>query len=302
METTVAVARRRRQLWPAVRGWLFIGPVVLGTLIFNVLPLFPTFYASFTSWNGLGAPQWIGLGNYERAFSGRDDVLLQSLRNTVVFTIGYVPIAIVVGLGLALLANERLRAITLFRALFFLPVVTSVVAVGIVWRWIFNAQFGVLNWGLDQIGVDGPRWLGDPAWAMVAVIVVSVWQVMGYNMVILLAGLQGIPQELLEAASIDGAGVWTRFRRITLPLLTPTVFFLVIISVINSFQVFGLIFVMTGGGPGTATHVYVYHLWREAFQVRNMGYAAALSFLLFAVILLITWVQWRLSKRWVHYQ
>ena len=295
-------ARRQRRAWPAVRGWLFIGPVVLGTLIFNVLPLIPTIYASFTTWNGLGAPQWVGFANYQRAFSGRDDVLLVGLKNTMLFTVGYVPFAIAVGLALALLANERLRGIIAFRALFFLPVITSVVAVGMVWRWIFNTPFGVANWGLAQVGIAGPRWLGDPTWAMIAVIIVSVWQVMGYNMVILLAGLQGVPQELLDAASIDGAGRLRRFWHITIPLLTPTIFFLSIIAVINSFQVFGLIYVMTGGGPGTATTVYVYQIWREAFQLRNMGYAAALSWLLFMVILAITWVQWRLAKRWVHYQ
>jgi len=297
-----AQAARKRPIWPAIRGWLFIGPVVLGTIIFNVLPLFPTLYASFTSWNGLGDPQWIGLANYQKLFSGRDPVLLVSLKNTVVFTVGYVPVAILVGLGLALLANQQIRGIVIFRALFFLPVITSVVAVGIVWRWIFSSPFGVLNWALAQIGIVGPRWLGDPTWAMIAVIIVSVWQVMGYNMVILLAGLQGVPQELLEAASIDGAGRFRRFRHVTVPLITPTIFFLSIIAVINSFQVFGLIYVMTGGGPGSSTNVYVYYLWKEAFQLREMGYAAAMSWLLFVVILAVTLVQWRLGKRWVHYQ
>ena len=295
-------ARRQRRTWPAIRGWLFIGPVVLGTLIFNVLPLIPTIYASFTTWNGLGAPQWVGFANYQRAFSGQDAVLLVGLKNTILFTIGYVPFAIAVGLALALLANERLRGIIAFRALFFLPVITSVVAVGMVWRWIFNSPFGVANWGLAQVGVAGPRWLGDPTWAMIAVIIVSVWQVMGYNMVILLAGLQGVPQELLDAASIDGAGRLRRFWHVTIPLLTPTIFFLSIIAVINSFQVFGLIYVMTGGGPGTSTTVYVYQIWKEGFQLRNMGYAAALSWLLFMVIMVVTWVQWRMAKRWVHYQ
>jgi multiple sugar transport system permease protein len=297
-----AQAGRRRSVWPAIRGWLFVGPVVLGTLIFNVLPLFPTVYASFTTWNGLGNLQWVGLANYQKIFAGRDPVLLVSLKNTIIFTIGYVPVAILVGLGLALLANQQLRGIVVFRALFFLPVITSVVAVGIVWRWIFSSPFGVMNWSLAQVGVSGPRWLGDPVWAMIAVILVSVWQVMGYNMVILLAGLQGVPQELLEAASIDGAGRVRRFWHITVPLLTPTIFFLSIIAVINSFQVFGLIYVMTGGGPGSSTNVYVYYLWKEAFQLREMGYAAAMSWLLFLVILVITLVQWRLAKRWVHYQ
>lgn len=287
---------------PVVRGWLFIGPVVLGTLLFNVLPLLPTFYASFTSWNGLGAPSWIGFSNYVRALGGEDDLFLKTLRNTLIYTIGYVPLGIAVGLALALITNVQLPGMSFFRGLFFLPVVTSLVAVGMVWRWIFNWRFGPLNWGLEQIGIEGPRWLGQPTWAMVAVIVAGVWASMGYNMVILLAGLQGIPRELLDAASVDGANTWARFRHITLPLLTPSIFFLSILSVIGSFQVFALIYVMTGGGPGSATYVYIYNIWQQAFQARNMGYASALAVLLFLVIAAITWFQWRMSKRWVHYQ
>jgi ABC-type sugar transport system permease subunit len=302
MATTTLASSPRRRLWPAVRGWLFIGPVVLGTLVFNILPLAPTLILSFMDWNGLGAPQWTGVSNYVRALTGQDDVFYISLRNTIAFTIAFVPLAMLLGLALALLVNERLRGITVFRALFYLPVITSVVAVGIVWRWIFNSQFGVLNWALSLIGIDGPRWLGDPRWAMTSIIIVSMWHAMGYNMVILLAGLQGIPQELTDAASIDGAGAWARFRSVTLPLLTPTIFFLLVISIIGSFQVFGLIFAMTGGGPGTATYVYVYHLYKEAFGLQRMGYGAALSWMLFVAIALITWFQWRTSKRWVHYQ
>jgi multiple sugar transport system permease protein len=295
-------ARYRRRIWAAIRGWLFIGPVVFGTLLFNILPLLPTFYASLTSWNGLGAPKWVGLANYERALGGGDDVFLKSLQNTIIYTIGYVPLGIVVGLALALLTNQRLPGISFFRGLFFLPVVTSLVAVGMIWRWIFNWHFGPLNWGLTQVGIPAPRWLGDPTWAMVAVIITGVWASMGYNMVILLAGLQNIPQDLLDAASVDGAGTWARFRNVTLPLLTPAIFFLSILSVIGSFQVFALIYVMTGGGPGSATFVYIYHLWQQAFQLRNMGYASALAVMLFAVIAAITAFQWQMSKRWVFYQ
>lgn len=293
---------RRQRMGPVLRGWMFIGPVVFGTLIFNVLPLLPTFYVSFTSWNGLGAPSWIGLSNYTRALGGGDDLFLKTLQNTIIYTLGYVPLGIAVGLVLALITNLQLPAMTFFRGLFFLPVVTSLVAVGMVWRWIFNWRFGPINWGLEQLGIEGPRWLGHPTWAMVAVIIAGVWASMGYNMVILLAGLQGIPRELLDAASVDGAGVWSRFRHITLPLLTPSIFFLSILSVIGSFQVFALIFVMTGGGPGSATYVYIYNIWQQAFQARNMGYAAALAVLLFIAIASITWFQWRMSKRWVHYQ
>jgi multiple sugar transport system permease protein len=293
---------RLRKMWPAIRGWLFIGPVVVGTFLFNVLPLLPTLYTSFTSWNGLGGPTWIGLANYQRALSGADDVFLTSLKNTIVYTIGYVPLGIVIGLALALLTNQNLPGISFFRGVFFLPVVTSLVAVGMVWRWIYNTQFGALNWGLAQIGIEGPRWLGDPVAAMAAIIMTGVWSSMGYNMVILLAGLQNIPQDLLDAAAIDGAGRWSRFRNVTLPMLTPTIFFLSILAVIGSFQVFALILVMTDGGPGSATYVYIFNLWQQAFQLRNMGYGSALAVMLFVVIAAITAFQWKMSKRWVFYQ
>jgi multiple sugar transport system permease protein len=291
-----------RKAWPTIRGWLFIGPVVLGTFLFNVLPLLPTFYTSFTNWNGLGAPEWIGLANYQRALGGGDDVFMKSLRNTLVYTIGFVPIGIAIGLGLAMLTNRSLPGISFFRGLFFLPVVTSLVAIGMVWRWIFNTQFGALNWMLAQVGIEGPRWLGDPTAAMIAVIITGVWSSMGYNMVILFAGLQNVPQDLLDAAAVDGAGAWSRFCNVTLPMLTPTLFFLSILAVIGSFQVFALIYVMTGGGPGSATYVYIFNLWKEAFGLRNMGYGSALAVLLFLVIAAITALQWRMSKRWVFYQ
>jgi multiple sugar transport system permease protein len=289
-------------MWPTIRGWLFIGPVVLGTFLFNVLPLLPTLYTSFTSWNGLGAPEWIGLENYQRALSGSDPLFVVSLQNTIVYTIGYVPLGIIVGLALALLTNQRVPGMTIFRGIIFLPVVSSLVAIGMVWRWIYNRQFGALNWGLSQIGIEGPNWLGDPAMAMIAIIITGVWASMGYNMVILLAGLQNIPQDLLDAAAVDGAGRWSRFRNVTLPMLTPTIFFLSILAVIGSFQVFTLILVMTNGGPGRATFVYIFNLWQQAFFSRNMGYGSALAVLLFVVIAAITAFQWQMSKRWVFYQ
>ncbi|MEZ4730099.1 MAG: sugar ABC transporter permease [Caldilineaceae bacterium] len=297
MQQTARVKRRRKLL----EGWLFIGPVVVGTLLFNVLPLFPTMYTSLTFWNGLSAPSWIGLENYRFALT-QDMSFMTSLRNTVVYAVGAVPGAIIAGLALALIVNERLPGMLVARGLFFLPVVTSVVAVGMVWRWIFNWQFGLINATLETLGIIGPRWLSDPTMAMVAVIIVAIWQQMGYNMVLFLAGLQGIPPSLEEAAMIDGANAWWRFWHITLPLLTPTIFFVLIISVIGSFQIFGLIYTMTGGGPGAATYVYVYHMWYEGFQRSKFGYGAALAWMLFVVIALITWFQWWMGKRWVFYQ
>lgn len=285
-----------------VRGWLFIGPVVLGTLLFNVLPVIPTLVTSFADWNGLTAPRFTGFANYREMFSGADPLFGRSLVNTVLYTAGYVPVGIGVGLGLALLVNNGLRGMAFFRALIFLPYVTSLVAVGIVGRWVFSDQYGVINNLLASVGVTGPHWLGERGWAMTAVIVTAIWANMGFNMVIILAGLQGVPDTLLEAATLDGAGRFARLRHVTLPFLTPTLFLLLILQTIGSFQVFALILVMTGGGPGDGTYVYIYHLWYEAFTLRKMGYASAMAVVLFVVLLAITWAQNRLARRWVFYQ
>jgi ABC-type sugar transport system permease subunit len=295
-------AARRRAVARNVQGWLFVGPVVLGTLVFHILPMVPTVYASFTNWDGLNPPQWVGLANYDRALGGHDPNFTIGVTNTLLYLVGRVPGGILVGLLLALLVNERLRGITLVRAVFYLPVVSSVVAVGVVWRWIFNEQYGLLNTTLDLLNVAGPRWLTDQTWAKVAVVIVAIWHSMGYTMVLFLAGLQNIPPSLEEAAAIDGAGAWQRFRHVKLPLLTPTLFFVVIISIIGSFQVFNLIYVMTKGGPGTATYVYVYHMWQEGFQLHKFGYGSALAWMLFLVIAFVTFVQWKLQDRWVFYK
>jgi multiple sugar transport system permease protein len=293
---------RKSTSWPAIRGWLFIGPVVLGTLLFNVLPMLPTLYTSFTNWDGINPPRWIGADNYHKIFSGGDPEFMRSLINTIIYTVAYVPVGIAVGLVLALLVNRKARGMTLFRALFFIPVVTSLVAIGMVWRWIFDAQYGVLNWLLSLVGITGPHWLGESVPAMTAVLITGIWAIMGYNMVILLAGLQGVPIELIDSSKVDGAGAVSRFRHVMLPVLTPSLFFLLIISTIGSFQVFALIFVMTSGGPGDSTYVYLYELWYQTFQRGNMGFGSAMAVLLFLVLGAITWVQWRLSKRWVFYQ
>lgn len=289
---------RRRNL----RGWMFIGPVVLGTLIFNVLPVAPTLVTSFTDWDGLSAPNFTGVANYKEMFSGQDPLFGKSLINTAIYTVGYVPVGIIIGIALALLVNNRLRGMAVIRALIFLPYVTSLVAVGVVSRWVFSDQYGIINAILATVGITGPHWLGEPGAAMAAVIATAIWANMGFNMIIVLAGLQGVPETLIEAATLDGAGPFSRFVHVTLPFLTPTIFMLLILQTIGSFQVFALILVMTGGGPGDGTYVYIYHLWYEAFTLRRMGYASALAIVLFAVLLAVTWIQNRLSKRWVFYQ
>jgi multiple sugar transport system permease protein len=295
-------ARRQGARRNLLRGWLFIGPVVLGTLIFNVIPVFPTIVASFTDWDGLTGPKYIGVSNYKEMFGGGDPLFWRSLLNTGIYTVAYVPVGIIVGLLLALLVNNRLKGMPVIRALIFLPYVTSLVAVGVVAKWVFSEQYGIVNVLLAKVGITGPHWLNQPTAAMTAIIVTAIWASMGFNMIIMLAGLQGVPVELLEAATLDGAGRFGRLRYVTFPFLTPTIFLLTILQTIGSFQVFALVLIMTSGGPGDATYVYIYHLWYEAFTLQRLGYASALAMVLFVVMMAVTWMQNRLSKRWVFYQ
>jgi len=244
---------------------------------------------------------FVGLQNYVQLLV-EDQIFRQVLRNTAYYVLGTVPAGLVLSLLLALAMNARIRGITLFRAIFFIPVISSSVAVAMMWRWLFNSDFGLINVGLAALGLPAIPWLSSTAWAMPAVIIMAIWKNLGYNMVIFLAGLQGIPQELYEAAAIDGAGGVARFRHITLPMLAPTTFFILVISVIGSFQVFDLAFILTAGGPGNATNTIVMYIYNQAFQFFHMGYAAAIAWLLFIIIFTITLLQMRLQKRWVYYE
>ena len=292
-------ARRRRSRRQTIEGWLFIGPVVLGILTFQFVPVMVSVYASFTDWSGLSDPDFIGLGNYQRMPG--DSLLLTTVANTFYFSAGFIPLSIGLGLGLALLCSGKLRGMPFFRTAFFVPYVVNIVVVSLIWFWFYAPSNGVINGLLSLVGVDGPAWLASSTWAMPAVIITSVWQGVGFPMIILLGGLQGIPSALHEAAAIDGASSWRRFRSVTLPLLTPHLFFLVVTQFITSFQIFGIIFVMTDGGPGNATTVYIYYLYQNAFAYGRMGYASALAVVLFLFVGLVTAVQWRLQRRWVFY-
>jgi multiple sugar transport system permease protein len=294
--------RRKRIKWRRhIEGWLFIGPVILGITVFQLAPIVVSIFASFTDWNGLTSPEVVGIDNYDKLI--RDDPFFrETVRNTLYFVAGHIPLTIIMAMALALLCNSQMRGISLFRTAYFIPAVSNVVAVSVVWFWFYQPRDGVINGLLEQIGVDGPAWLSDIQWAMPAVIIVSVWQGVGYPMVILLAGLQGIPDSLYDASKVDGSTARQRFFDITLPLLTPTLFFLLITQFISSFQVFGIIFVMTNGGPANATSVYIYYLYENAFSFGRMGYASAMAWLLFIAIALITFIQWKLQKRWVFYE
>lgn len=292
--------RLSRQVKRDIEGWLFISPVAIGVLAFYIGPILYSLYTSFTNADGLTPSDWVGFFNYNRLLT-RDDAFRQTLLTTLYYVAGHIPLTLGLALSLALLCNRKLPGVTLFRTAYFLPVVTNVVAISLVWSFLFYPDSGPLDWLIGLFGADGPSWLSSTTWAMPAVIIVSVWFGVGYPMVILLAGLQGIPEVYYEAAKVDGASAWWRFRSITIPLLTPTFFFLTITQFIASFQVFGIIYVMTSGGPANATEVYIHNLYKNAFQFSRMGYASAMAWILFVVIAVISFTQWKLQKYWVHY-
>jgi len=250
-------------------------------------------------WNLLQPPEFVGLANFERLIG--DPGFHRALIHTVQFVVGYLPLVLVGGLAIALGLHRASRGIAFYRTAYFLPVVTSWVVVALMWRWLLNPSGGIVNWGLGLAGIEGPGWWADPGWAMPSIILASAWKDLGFVMVIFLAGLQAIPQDYYEAASIDGAGRWARFRHITLPLLSPATFFVVVISLINSFQVFDQVWVMTGGGPANASTVVVTEVVRNAFSYGQLGYASAMSWILFVAILAMTLLQFRLQRRWVTY-
>lgn len=288
--------RRRYDL----EGYLFLAPDLIGTLLFAVGPVFAALALGFFAWDVLTPPRFIGIGNYQELF--RDDVFREVLRNTTVFVLGSVPLRTALALLLAIVLNQGIRGVAFFRGAFFLPTITSAVAAAVVWRWIYEPNFGLLNSLLYAIGVaHPPNWLSSPVWAMPALILLSVWQGVGFQMVIFLAGLQGIPAHLYEAAAIDGANAWTRFRHITLPLISPTTFFVVVISIIGSYQVFDQAFILTEGGPGYSTTTIVNYVYNYAFQFFKMGYASAIAWILFLIVFTLTVIQFVLQRRWVHY-
>ena len=291
--------RQRKQFNEAALAYLFLLPTLIGLVLFSLGPVIVGFLVSFTNWNILLPPQWVGLQNYQTLIE--QDLPRKVLWNTIYFTALNVPLNMAVALGVALLLNQQLRFAAFYRAVYFLPVVSSAVAASLIWTWLFSPNFGPINYFLENIGIPGPAWLGSTTWAMPAVIIMSVWKGFGTNMLIFLAGLQGIPQELEEAAMIDGANRWQRFWNVTWPLLTPTTFFVLVISCIVSFQVFEQVFVMTEGGPAYATTVLGLFIYLNAFRYNNMGYAASAAYVLFAIVLAITLAQFRLQARWTNY-
>lgn len=287
----------RRQ--EALFGYICIAPFLLGLLFFTAGPMLYSVYLALSEYDTTAAPHFVGLGNFIELT--RDRLFWQSLRVTTAYTVFVVPLGIAVGFSLALLLNQGVTGIGIWRTIYYMPSVVSGVAVSMMWVWLLNPDFGFVNRGLALVGVTGPGWLTDPDWALWTLIIMSVWGA-GGSMVIYLAGLQGIPQHLYEAASIDGANAFEKVRFITLPLITPVLFLQLILGIIGTFQVFTNSFIMTGGGPANATLFYVLYLFKRGFERFELGYAAAMAWVLFSVVMILTLIVFKSSDRWVYYE
>ena len=291
----ISKTAQREALW----GYAMIAPLVIGLGIFFYLGLAASLYLSFTEWDVLTAPKWVGLDNYRRFFE--NPLYLKTLWNTLRFALMLVPLGMIAALGMALALNQNIRMRGVYRVIFFLPVLTMPVSIAVVWKWIYAPDFGLINQALAF--VNGPRikWLSDVRTAMFSLVLMSIWMGSGYGMVIYLAGLQNISRSYYEAAQVDGASGWQQFVHITLPLLTPTIFFSLVTSTISAFQVFDIVYVMTKGGPLDSTRTMVYTIYDDGFHYFRMGGASATAWVLFAIILVITVVQLWGQQRWVHY-
>jgi multiple sugar transport system permease protein len=279
---------------------LFLAPTLIGLAVLSAGPILATLAISVTKWDLLTAPQPVGLDNYVALLS--DDRFLKALRNTFFYTIVSVPLGLAIALGLALALNVKIRGIAWIRTAYFLPVVTSTIAIALVWQWIYSPDSGLLNDVIGIFGIPAQRWLGNPTLAMPSIVAMSIWQGLGVNVIIFLAGLQAIPSELLDAASVDGAGRWARFRGVVLPLLTPAIFFTGVLSLIGAFQVFDQVFVLVKPRPTDATITIVYFIYENGFKFFKMGYASAASWILFLIVALFTAIYFWSQDRWVHYE
>ena len=315
--TTISESTRVR---PAITPWwrqyrpdrqweayLFLLPSFIGFLIFVVVPVVAALGLSFVNWNLLSPPAFVGLANYDQVLT-QDSVFRKVFGNTLYFTVTIVPLQLMLGLALAVALNQALRGLTFYRVIYFMPVVTNIVAAALVFQWMFNRDFGIISaplWSLAEatgLPLAPPDWLNNPRWAKPAVVMLTLWKNVGFTMVIYLAGLQAIPAHLYEAAEVDGAGAWQRFRHITVPLVSPTTFFLLVIQMIGAFQLFSEAYVMTRGGPAQATLTIAYYIYQNAFEFGRMGKASAIAWVLFVIIFLFTFLQNRFQRHWVHYE
>lgn len=291
--------RNRRRLRRNLEGWAFASPWIIGFVLFTLGPMLASAGLAFMKWDMLSSPTFTGLANVQTAL--KDPLVWQSLRITTIYAVVTVPLNIVLGLGLAMLLNSGIRGLRFYRTGYFLPSVLSGVAVALLWRWVFTNQFGLANLLLSYVGVASPNWLGEGAWALPSLMIMSIWSV-GGGMIIYLAGLQGIPTDFYDAAGVDGANWWQRLRHITLPLVTPALFFQLVIGLIQALQLFTQPYVLTQGGPYNSTLFIVLYLYQSAFQYFQMGYASVLAWILFFYILILTLLVFRSGDSWVHYE
>ena len=280
-------------------GWLFASPWIIGFILWTLGPMIASLFIAFTEWDLITSPRWVGLANINLMFD--DPLVGQALKVTTIYALVSVPIHLAVGLLLAVLLNSQIRWLRFYRTAYYMPSVLSGVAVALLWRWLFSAEFGLFNTILSYFGIVGPSWLGDERWALPSLILMSVWGV-GAGVIIYLAGLQGIPTDLYEAAQVDGATNWSRFWFVTLPMMTPILFFQLVTGLIAALQIFTQAFIMTKGGPNNSTLFLLLYLYRNAFEYFRMGYASALAWILFLYILALTLVLFRLSDLWVYYE
>jgi len=297
----VVGAKSRFQTHEALWGHIFLLPWAIGLIVFIIGPIIASAYFSLTEYTVMTPPQWVGIANYQKAFFG-DKQFWPSLYRTLIYSLAVVPLGLAGSLAMATLLNQRVKGTSIFRTIFFLPSLTPAVALAVLWTWLFHPTVGPINLILSWVGIEGPGWLGSKDWAMTALIIISLWAAIGgNNMLIFLAGLQGVPQELYEAADIDGARAWAKFRHVTLPMISPTLLFNLILGIIGALKVFTLAFVATQGGPSYATWFLALHIYRQAFEYFRMGYGSALAWVFVVLLLAFTYIQMNSSRRWVYY-
>ena len=302
----IAGYQTRRSFWQRLNysenfwAYLFLLPTIIGLIVFTLGPIVAALGISLTHWNLVNAPVWAGFSNYTALFS--DQLFWKSMWNTTRYMVMGIPLEMLSSLILAFFLNQRLRGLAIFRTIFFIPGICSIVAIALVWRQIFDFKIGMLNAVLNLFGVNPIPWLMTTATAMPAIVLMSVWQGLGYPTLLWLAALQGVPQTYYDAADVDGAGRWAKFLYVTWPFITPTAFFMMIMDVISSFQVFQQTFVLTAGGPAKSTYTLVYYIYEKAFRNFLLGDASAAAYILFFIMLVLTIVQFRMQKQWVHYE
>ncbi|MEH7335942.1 sugar ABC transporter permease [Neobacillus drentensis] len=292
--------KKTKKRWDIIVPLLFIAPWIIGFLAFTLGPLLYSLFISFFDWPIVGEAKFIGLDNYKTMFT-EDPLFWESLGVTVKFAALFVPLNIITALFLAILLNQKVKGYSFFRTFFYLPSVISGVALAMIWAWVYNGEYGILNYFLSLIGVKGPDWLNDPNWALIAMVIASLWG-QGTMMLIFLAGLKAIPGELYEAASIDGANKIQQFFKITIPMLTPTILFNLITTIISAFQQLTLALVLTGGGPLKSTYFYAMYVYENAFKYFKMGYSSANAWFMFVIVLVLTLIVFKSSSAWVYYE